>query len=822
MLRIILGVALLLVLLVAVYLGYRVCEWALSRRTATALAQADAKLRPLVVDPSKYDRTAAALLAQTRWFQYDLNISRRSGKTAWPNRAAANLLLADVQAFLEGKDVLTPKRGVLLKAYLSEIDGSLQTYSVAVPETYQGDRPFPLLVNLHGHAWFAPWQGHPAPEMLGAVVLSPQGRRATDFMWIGEDDVLRAVQEVRRDYRIDEHRIFIAGSSMGGTGAWNLAVHYPHLFTAVGPRAGNCDFRAWEDRWGWNRRLDGQHRDLRDFLLASDSPVTYLANLAHTPVFVLHSSADDVVPVEHARAAVQKLRDLGAPVEYREYLNLHHADFPQPAVDEQLAWLASRPRTDVPARYHFETRDVRRGRSFFVSIDQMAEVLKPASVDVNLSDNRLDVQTSNVLALTVYPADISRETESDRGGIAVTLDGQPFSPDPKEEGLPLHYLKSLGGWRKLDSWPPDDSLRKVKGLEGPVQDVFLAPFTVVIGTGGPDETWSDAAKTEAKRFIMDWTLRFGAPCRWTFDTAVDDDLLASENIVFFGWPSDDSPMKKVLEELPIRLSGGAILLDGERFTGSDAGAVFCYPTPGVRDRMTAVFTALSPDALYQVYSRFGNWFDWGVYDQRKWFDYCVYDARTANPETYPVVGFFGTDWSFAHGRKWRSTVPALARVRPQGVPRYDAAPDSPLLYLSDLKPAIIDQMRGAVGFDRSFRGNPITIEGKTYDRGLGTRCPSGIQFSLDGKFTWLSAVVAMTEEPEETLCASRLVDEKSLFTVIGDRKVLLMETVDWTKPMTTIRVNVRGVRKLTLRVDAAGAALWLHGSSAWADARLER
>jgi hypothetical protein len=130
MLKIILAVALLLALLVAVYVGYRVREWALCRRTGTALAQAEGKLRPLVfTGSSKYDRTAAALLAQTRWFQYDLNIFRHVGKTPWLNREAANLLLADVDAFFAGKDVLTRKRGVFLKAYVSEIDDALVTYS---------------------------------------------------------------------------------------------------------------------------------------------------------------------------------------------------------------------------------------------------------------------------------------------------------------------------------------------------------------------------------------------------------------------------------------------------------------------------------------------------------------------------------------------------------------------------------------------------------------------------------------------------------------------------------------------------------------------
>lgn len=820
MLKAILAVLILLALLVTAYLGCRVREWLGCRHMTAALNKVDATLSPLVfTGSSDYDRSAATLLAQSRFLRYQMESARNAGKSVRPYRKGVTLLVEDLQGLQGDNDVIGVKRGAFLKAYVSEIDDSLQSYSVYVPESYDGDRPFPLVVHLHGHRWFTPFQGHPAPEYTGAIVLSPQGRGATDFMWIGEEDVLRTIDEVTKDYRIDEDRVFVAGTSMGGTGAWNLAVHHPRLFTGVGPRAGNCDFRAWEACWGWNRHLDGQHRDLRDYLLASDSPVTYLGNLAHTPVYVVHAAGDGVVPVEHAREAVARLRALGAPVEYREFLVGRHGDFPKHVVPEQLAWLASRPRLGVPSAYHFETRDLRRARSYYTTVLQMADVRTPATLDVKLDDAEFEIRTHNVLGFSLHPDDMPSAA---RAGTVLKLDGQTMPLNvPPAGGVICFARQPDGSWRRVDDWPPDDTPRKVKGLEGPVQDVLLAPFTVAVGSR--DEKWFKSAEAEAWRFVAEWFRRFGTKPRVISDGAVTEEMLTGRNIVFFGRPGAKTLMRKALDRMPIQVTDDGVVVGEERFTGKDVGTIFCCPTPNAPGRMTAVFSSVSPAGLYQVYTRFGNWFNWGVHDQRKWFDYCVFDRTTVNPETYPLVGFFGTDWSFARGRSWRPTEAAGARVKVQGFPAHVQPPDVDTLYLSELQPTIISQMRGAVGFDRSFRGNPIVIGAKTYERGLGVRCPSRIEFPLEGRFKRLSTVVGFTTEPEEPLSGARNEKERIRFVVRGDDRVLHVEKVDRLKRASAgIDLDIRGVQKLTLSVEATGGALWLHGSSAWADVRVER
>lgn len=821
--KVLYAVAALLAVLALGYLSLRLREGDAVRRMHRTLDGAEASLAPRVFthDPD-YDRDAASLLVQARWLKYTLN-----ALTAGRKPLAAHVRLVanyadNLTRFERGEDVLSLQRGVFLKGYRSDLDNSLRPYSICVPAGYDGSRAWPLVVSLHGLGGLVPFQGHPAPVMTGAIVLSPEGRAASDYMWIGEDDVLRAMDEVKHDYRIDERRVFITGTSMGGTGAWNVAARNPRLFAGVGPRAANCDFRAWETRWGWNPPLTGQHEDLRRWLLESDSPVTFIGNLATTPVSVLHNAGDAVVPVEHARSAVERLRALGGVVEYREYLVGTHGSFTEPMIADQLAWLAGQARPEPPRKFRFETRDARHGRTWYAEIVQLNEVMKPATLDVCVDAGGLDIRTANVLALIVYPEELPLPADDVSTMRTLRLDGQAFPLALAGDVEPRYFVRAAGAWKCVETWPPDDSLRKIKGLEGPVEDVFREPFVVVVGSGG-GEAWYRAAGTEAWRFVIAWAKRFGGAPTLVSDVGLTTEQIASRNLAFFGRPADHSRMKRILDDMPVRIADDGVAVAGERFAGDDVGAVWCYPTPGFPGRMTAVYSAASPAALYQVHARFDNWFNWGIYDSRKWFDYAVFDSRTIDPETYRVVGFFGTDWSLARGRSWRPTPEALARVKPHGVPRFAAPPDDNVVYLSDLQPAVIEQMRGAVGFDRSFHGHVIALGELKFERGLGVRCPSLLEFPLDGKYRRFRAIAGFTDEPEETLSTARREAERADVVVLGDGRELFRRTLDWIeRPSADVDVDVKAVRKLTLLVERRGGALWLHGSSAWVDARVER
>ena len=67
-------------------------------------------------------------------------------------------------------------------------------------------------------------------------MLTPYGRgEVAGYNGLAEQDVLRAMDDVKRAYNVDEDRVYLTGLSMGGGGTWHLGLRYPDLFAAIAP-----------------------------------------------------------------------------------------------------------------------------------------------------------------------------------------------------------------------------------------------------------------------------------------------------------------------------------------------------------------------------------------------------------------------------------------------------------------------------------------------------------------------------------------------------------------------------------------------------------
>ncbi|MCF7838704.1 MAG: hypothetical protein K9N49_08755, partial [Candidatus Marinimicrobia bacterium] len=79
-----------------------------------------------------------------------------------------------------------------------------------------------------------------AAEQRGIVLLCPLGTDEdglpTEWRGAAELNVLAAIEDAQRRFRIDPERIVCSGQSMGGTGTTYLCCRYPDIF-AAGPRA---------------------------------------------------------------------------------------------------------------------------------------------------------------------------------------------------------------------------------------------------------------------------------------------------------------------------------------------------------------------------------------------------------------------------------------------------------------------------------------------------------------------------------------------------------------------------------------------------------
>jgi hypothetical protein len=144
-----------------------------------------------------------------------------------------------------------------IHAYYSAIDGSVQPYGITLPASYDPDRPTRLYVWLHGrqnnateaefiHNFLTPRPPGNAPVAdQGQIQLDCFGRlNGAGWHWAGEADVFEAIAAVKKRFKIDDRRVLLRGFSMGGEGAWHIALHHPDRFAAAEIGAGTVSRRA--------------------------------------------------------------------------------------------------------------------------------------------------------------------------------------------------------------------------------------------------------------------------------------------------------------------------------------------------------------------------------------------------------------------------------------------------------------------------------------------------------------------------------------------------------------------------------------------------
>lgn len=152
---------------------------------------------------------------------------------------------------------------------------------------------YPIVVWLHGAGQSgddneaqmggAPkgWTSEPAQKLRPCFMLAPQCP-SREIGWKEQvaDNVLALIADLCDHLPIDEKRIYLTGSSMGGSGSWYMAAKFPQVFAAVVPLCGGGD---------------PKNGDI----------------LKSIPIWAFHGDNDDQVPVDRSRTMVEAIKKAG-------------------------------------------------------------------------------------------------------------------------------------------------------------------------------------------------------------------------------------------------------------------------------------------------------------------------------------------------------------------------------------------------------------------------------------------------------------------------------------------------------------------------------
>lgn len=148
------------------------------------------------------------------------------------------------ELYQESQDT-KPEPGTMnTRYYRSDIDGSVQPYAVRLPRSYSSEKEYPLVIQLHGTNFKEvlsrsrlTYRGMGEPQWiepdLQVIYAHCFGGPTTFYQGLGEVDVLKVVDELKRLLPIDSDRIFIMGHSMGGAGSYTVGLHHPDRFGGI-------------------------------------------------------------------------------------------------------------------------------------------------------------------------------------------------------------------------------------------------------------------------------------------------------------------------------------------------------------------------------------------------------------------------------------------------------------------------------------------------------------------------------------------------------------------------------------------------------------
>ncbi|MBC7288572.1 MAG: prolyl oligopeptidase family serine peptidase, partial [Armatimonadetes bacterium] len=319
-------------------------------------------------------------------------------------------IVADGMAAIERlrhKQLPPLRTGKLMElAYEAANDGSVQPYYLYLPPDYSDDRKWPLIVFLHGYVptitvidpWILPDEQCAIAGRNGCMLLIPYGRRNTDFQGVGEVDVLETTRLVCEAFPVDQDRIYISGVSMGGMGAWNMALRHPGMYAAATPMCGQTDMLTW---WGWPK---DDIAPFKRWLIEWDNPINLVDNLRGQHVFVQHGELDHLIPVEQSRSMVRAAEALGIKVDYYEHKGKsHYIYWENECFERAWSWLPQFRRESSPSHITFVTYSLEYDTAFWTRILAIDKWGEPARVEVrrDLEANSVEITVENVASLAL-------------------------------------------------------------------------------------------------------------------------------------------------------------------------------------------------------------------------------------------------------------------------------------------------------------------------------------------------------------------------------------------------------------------------------------
>jgi len=552
------------------------------------------------------------------------------------------------QELKDGKPSWIHATGLVVRGYVSRIDGSVQPYGLVVPASFRSG-------SAHRHRldiWFH-GRGETLSELSfidgrqkspgqftppDAFVLHPYGRYCNANHFAGEVDTFEAMEHVQKHYKIDDNRIVVRGFSMGGAACWHFAVHHAWRWAAAAPGAGFSETPDFLKVFQKETLNPLWHQDK---LWSWYDCNRWAMNLYHCPTVAYSGEKDsqkqaaDIMEAALAAEGMKLVHIIGPKMGHS-----YHPDSKR-EIDHRIDAVVERGREVMPKKIRFVTWTLRYPRMHWVHVEGLAEHWKEARLIAEIiAPSGVLVETKNVTALTLRmepglcPLDATKP-------VRIVIDGEevPGGPVLSDRSWVTHLRKIDSHWRAIAE-DDDQENRKRPGLQGPIDDAFMDKFVMVRPTRTP---WNEATgkwgEAEMAHAVDHWRKQFRGEITPKKDVDVSDADIASSNLILWGDPGSNAILAKIADKLPIVWTKASIQLKGKTLGSEHHVPVLIAPNPLNPKK----YVVLNSGFTFREYDYLNNARqvprlpDWAILDIRQ-------PATSQTPAGIIAADFFDEQW----------------------------------------------------------------------------------------------------------------------------------------------------------------------------------
>ena len=552
------------------------------------------------------------------------------------------------------------------QTFLSDMDGSVQYYSIAPSSNKNIDNPA-LFLSVHGAGVEAVNQAHAYKKKDWGHLVAPTNRRPFGFAWEdwGRLDALEVLDHAQNLLRTDPQHTYLTGHSMGGHGTWYLGATYPDHWAAIAPCAGYPDLLEYAGNF--TRRLKNMDdealkrfnmtREQVDKIISANTltnqedilidsvmrragnpsrTLKLKRNYLHYGVYILHGELDTVVPTFIAREMRAIFGSFHNDFAYYEYPNGTHwyGDESEdwPPIFDFFKFRKIKSSNEIEKIEFYTASPGVSSKSHFIEIHQQEIPLEISSF-IFKRDSISTITTENVAVLNIDLGEMGNTSS------IIKVDDQGIRIEDNSDILSLS--KNNASWQ-VSQKPPFN--QKGPHRNGGFKDAFRNNMVLVYaskGTKTENEWWYNRALFDAEKFYY----RANGNIELVKDTDFSPEKYPDQNVIIYGNRDNNTAWESLLTTCPLQVENGKISMKGRSFDGDEYGTYFLYPRPDSDMASVGVVSASGENGMKATYAN--HYLENGT----TFPDMIIVNSHVIKEGLTGIegAGFFGNDWSIEKG-----------------------------------------------------------------------------------------------------------------------------------------------------------------------------